>query len=52
MTRAEWMFVIVWIINLVVSVLYYCGELCSMFQRDNSKIRMRQNIFMITDEPT
>lgn len=23
MTRAEWMFVIVWIINLIVSVLYY-----------------------------
>ena len=23
MTRAEWLFVIVWIINFIISVLYY-----------------------------
>lgn len=33
MTRAEKLFVVIWIINLIIAVVYFCVEHFSMFQR-------------------
>ena len=50
MTRAEYLFVIVWIINFIISVLYYLwGALFYVPARERQD-KMRRNIFRIIEE--